>query len=139
VILVDSSVWIDYFNGKETAQTLYLRDTADRSEIVVGDLVLCEVLQGFCHNRDLESARGLLLAFQYRDIVGKSVALQAAANYPALRGYGVTIRKTIDVLIATFCMVNGLQLLHADADVDPMERHLGLRVIHADGGAAHTP
>jgi len=129
VIFVDSSVWIDYFNGKETAQTLYLRDRADRASIVVGDLILCEVLQGFRKDEDMESARTLLLRFHYRDMVGKDIAVQAAANYRRLRAQGVTIRKAIDVLIGTFCRANGLVLLHADADFDPMEAHLGLRVI----------
>lgn len=135
MMVVDSSVWIDYFNGRETPQTRYLRDTADRSGIVVGDLILCEVLQGFRRDRDMESARKLLLGFHYREMVGKEIAMQAAANYRSLRTKGVTVRKTIDVLIGSFCLANGLALLHADADFDPMEAHLGLQVVRPAAGA----
>lgn len=135
MIVVDSSVWIDYFNGSETPETLFLRDRADRSGIVVGDLILCEVLQGFRRDQDMESARKLLLGFHYRDMVGKDIAMQAAANYRSLRAKGVTVRKTIDVLIGSFCLANGLPLLHADADFDPMAEHLGLQVVVPKLGA----
>ena len=135
MMVVDSSVWIDYFNGSETPQTLYLRDRADRSGIVVGNLILCEVLQGFRRDKDLESARKLLLGFHYRDMVGKDIAMQAAVNYRNLRAKGVTVRKTIDVLIGSFFLANGLALLHADADFDPMEAHLGLQVVRPAAGA----
>ncbi|WP_295384018.1 PIN domain nuclease [uncultured Thiodictyon sp.] len=128
MMVVDSSVWIDYFNGRQTQQTLYLRDKADRSLIVVGDLILCEVLQGFRHDKDFQAARRLLLSFRYLDMVGQGVALEAARHYRALRARGVTVRKTIDVLIGTFCLENDFELLHDDRDFDPMETHLGLRV-----------
>lgn len=134
MMFVDSSVWIDYFNGRETPQTLFLRDRADRTAIVVGDLILCEVLQGFRSNRDMEEARALLLGFRYRDMVGQEIAMQAASHYRHLRTKGVTIRKTIDVMIGTFCLANGLELLHADADFDPMEEHLGLQVVRLVSG-----
>jgi len=130
MLLVDSSVWIDFFNGKATPETLYLRDEADRNHVVVGDLILCEVLQGFCHEKDYQEAHELLTSFRSFDLVGQGIALQAAQNYRALRKRGVTVRKTIDVLIATFCVTNGLQLLHSDRDFDALEQHLGLQVFH---------
>ncbi|EXJ16323.1 type II toxin-antitoxin system VapC family toxin [Imhoffiella purpurea] len=129
MMVVDSSVWIDYFNGQPTPQTRYLRDRAERSQIVVGDLILCEVLQGFRRDRDVRTARELLLGFQYRELVGQQVALEAAGHYRTLRTKGVTARKTIDMLIATFCLRNNFALLHADRDFDPIEAHLGLQVI----------
>lgn len=132
MIVVDSSVWINYFNGKVTPQTLYLRDRANRKEIIVGDLILCEVLQGFRNNKDFDAARSLLLSFKFREIVGQTVALESVKNYRLLRERGITIRKTIDVLIGTFCIVNDFYLLHTDSDFDPMKIHLGLRVIQLD-------
>lgn len=129
MMLVDSSVWIDYFNGRATPQTLYLRDRANRTGIIVGDLILCEVLQGFRVDKDFQAARDLLLGFHYRNMVGQEVALEAARGYRALRAHGITVRKTIDMLIGTFCLLNDLDLLHDDRDFDPMEAHLGLRVV----------
>ncbi len=133
-MVVDSSVWIDFFNGRETQQSVYLRDLADRARIVVGDLILCEVLQGFRQEKDFQSTRELLLSFHYRDMVGQVVALEAARHYRTLRGRGITVRKTIDVLIGTFCLMNDFELLHDDRDFDPMETHLGLRVVRLDDG-----
>ncbi|WP_295405204.1 PIN domain nuclease [uncultured Thiocystis sp.] len=130
-MVVDSSVWIDYFNGQPTPQTLSLRDQVERSRIVVGDLILCEVLQGFRRDQDVKSTRELLLGFQYRELVGQQVALDAACHYRTLRAKGITVRKTIDMLIATFCLRNDFELLHADRDFDPIEAHLGLRVVQA--------
>ncbi len=130
MLLIDSSVWIDFFNGKLTTQTVYLRDNADRSQIATGDLILCEVLQGFRNNSDYQAAQDLLLSFPYYDIGGKILALQSAQNYRQLRQRGLTVRKTIDVLIATCCICNGLKLLHSDRDFDAMEEQLGLQVFH---------
>ena len=130
MLLVDSSVWIDFFNGRSTMQTLYLLDHADRSQISTGDLILCEVLQGFRSECDFKATQELLLSFHYHDMGGKVVALQSAENYRYLRQRGITVRKTIDMLIATFCVSHGLQLLHADRDFDAMEEHLGLQVVH---------
>jgi predicted nucleic acid-binding protein len=130
MLLVDSSTWIDFFNGKATPETLYLRDQADRSRIVIGDLILCEVLQGFRSDRDYEEARALLAGFRSFDLIGQDIALQAARNYRALRKRGITVRKTIDVLIATSCIVHGMTLLHSDRDFDPFEQYLGLQALH---------
>ena len=127
MILVDSSVWIDYFNGISTWQTTILDKALSNAPIVVGDLILIEVLQGFRSNRDFETAKTLLSAFILRPMVGYDVAIQSAQNYRRLRQAGITVRKTIDVIIATFCIVEGLTLLHDDRDFDPMVKHLSLK------------
>jgi len=127
-LLVDSSVWIDYFNGQATLQTDHLDAILGRQEIVVGDLILAEVLQGFRHQKDFEQAQSALLKFPVMSMVGQDFALQSANNYRALRAKGITIRKTIDCLIATFCIESGFQLLHTDRDFDPFEEHLNLQV-----------
>lgn len=132
-LLVDSSVWIDYFNGEDTSQTNYLDQALGQIEIVVGDLILTEVLQGFRLKRDFEIARDALLKFPVLEMVGIQSALKSAHNYRDLRRKGVTVRKTIDCLIATFCIETGLELLHSDHDFDPFEEHLGLRVRHPAG------
>lgn len=129
MIVVDASVWIDYFNGVPTPQTDRLDGLLTKELIVVGDLTLAEVLQGFRRKKDLGRAYELLSAFPYRDMVGRDVALLAADNYRRLRECGVTVRKTIDVLIASFCIRNDLPLLHADRDFDAMERHLDLQIV----------
>ncbi len=128
-LLVDSSVWIDYFNGQATLQTDYLDAILGRQEIVVGDLILAEVLQGFRHLKDFEQAQTALLKFPVMPMVGQDFAIQSANNYRAMRAKGITIRKTIDCLIATFCIENGFQLLHADRDFDPFAEHLDLQVV----------
>ncbi len=129
-LLVDSSVWIDYFNGVQTSQTDFLDNSFGRREIVVGDLILTEVLQGFGREEDFEQAREALLKFPLLDMVGGKVALKSAGNFRRLRSSGVTVRKTIDSLIATFCIEHDLELLHTDRDFDPFEEHLGLKVLH---------
>ncbi|EIJ42046.1 putative nucleic acid-binding protein [Beggiatoa alba B18LD] len=130
MLLIDSSVWIDFFNGKPTTQTLYLRDDAERDQILLGDLILCEVLQGFKNEKDHKAARELLLSFAYQNMVGQQIALQSVDYFRYLRQQGVTVRKTIDVLIATFCIVNEHELLHADRDFDMIEKYLPLKVKH---------
>ena len=120
MILVDSSVWINYFNGVSTWQTDLLHDCLTNTPVIIGDLILAEVLQGFKSNRDYETAKDLLSALPFRRIGGYDVAIQSAQNYRALRKTGVTVRKTIDVIIGTFCIMEGLPLLHDDRDFDPM-------------------
>ena len=131
MILVDSSVWIAYFNGNPTpsADLLdHLLDEADQT-IVVGDLVLFEVLRGFRHDRDFEQARRWLGRLPCVEIGGERLALRAAAHYRSLRRRGLTIRSPIDTLIATFCIEEGFVLLHDDRDFDPFAAHLGLQVV----------
>jgi predicted nucleic acid-binding protein len=127
VILVDSSVWIAFFNGRESRETDLLALLLRRRILLTGDLILAEVLQGFRQKRDMDKARRALLGLAYADIVGREVALASAMNYRLLRRRGITARKTVDVIIATFCIRNGHVLLHADRDFEPMTEHLGLR------------
>jgi predicted nucleic acid-binding protein len=130
MILVDSSVWIDYFNGRRTTQTDTLERFA-RARLLTGDLIMAEVLQGFAAEADFHFAQRIFAALEFRPMVGREIALAAAGNYRALRARGVTVRGTIDTLIATFCIAEGHELLHCDRDFEPFERHLGLRVVKA--------
>ncbi|MBB6503475.1 hypothetical protein F4693_000428 [Sphingomonas endophytica] len=127
MILVDSGVWIDYFGGGRTAQAEWLDAQLSRRRFLIGDLILVEVLQGCRTDRQFETLRTALAKFRSMPIVDADVALQAARNYRALRALGVTIRKTIDTLIATRCIVDGIPLLYSDRDFDPFVAHLGLR------------
>jgi hypothetical protein len=130
MLVVDSTVWIDYFNGVENPQTDYLHQIADRMPILIGDLILAEVLQGFREDADFEKARRALDKFTQVDMVNHRLALQSARNYRMLRRKGVTVRKTIDSFIATYCIENEHDLLHKDSDFDGYEIHLGLKVVH---------
>ena len=129
MILVDSSVWIDFFNGRESRETDLLTRLLRRRVLLTGDLILAEVLQGFRQDRDMEAARHALLGLPYADMLGQEVALTSAQNYRLLRRWGVTARKTVDVIIATFCIRYGHVLLHGDRDFEPMREHLGLRTL----------
>lgn len=128
MILVDSSVWIDYFNGHSTPQTDWLDASLGNVPIVIGDLILTEVLQGFQKDKDFKMAQDLLLKVPFLPMLGKELAVKSASNYRILRKKGVTVRKTIDVIIATFCISNKITLLHCDRDFDPMVKHLGKMV-----------
>jgi len=130
MLLVDTSVWVDYFNGIENPQTDYLHENLDRTPILVGDLILAEILQGFRSESDFEKVRRVLGKFIQADMVGTELAVQSARNFRFLRQKGITVRKTIDSLIATFCIENDHQLLHNDSDFDGYEMHLGLQVVH---------
>lgn len=130
MIVVDTSVWVDYFNGRRTRQTGALDVVLGRELVAIGDLILAEVLQGFRAERDFRRAQQLLSALEFREMVGHDVAIASARNYRALRAHGATVRKTIDVIIATFCILNGHRLLHSDHDFDPIERHLGLQIVN---------
>ncbi len=127
MILVDSSVWINYFNGLSTWQTDLLDNHLSTTTVIVGDLILTEVLQGFKSDKDYNTAKNLLGALQFRQIGGYDVAIRSAQNYRRLRKRGVPIRKTIDVLIGTFCIMEDLALLHDDRDFEPMVSYLTLR------------
>jgi predicted nucleic acid-binding protein len=130
MLVVDSTVWIDYFNGVESPQTDYLHQIADQTPILVGDLILAEVLQGFREHADFETARRALGKYIQVEMVNSEVALQSVRNFRLLRRKGVTVRKTMDSLIATYCIENEHDLLHNDSDFDGYESHLGLRVVH---------
>ena len=132
MILVDSSVWIDFFRGNPTPQVERLDVLLAEERIVVGDLVMTEVLQGFRTERDFNQARKTLDTFDFVELGGFDVALQAAKNFRALQALGFTVRRTIDTIIATKCIEAGYILLHADRDFIPFERHLGLKVAYSD-------
>jgi predicted nucleic acid-binding protein len=127
VILVDSSVWIDFFRGVTTPQVDALDRLLGAEPLAVGDLILVEVLQGFRSEKEFNQARKLLLTLEQVDIGGQEVAVQAARNFRTLRERGVTIRKTIDTLIATKCIESDISLLFSDRDFDPFVEYLGLR------------
>jgi len=127
---VDSTVWVDYFNGVKNQQTDYLHQIVDKTPILIGDLILAEVLQGFRNDTDFETARRIFSRFLQVEMVNPDLAVQSARNYRLLRRKGITVRKTIDSLIATFCIENEHDLLHNDSDFDGYEEHLGLSVIH---------
>jgi len=127
MILVDSSVWIDYFNGKRSWQTDLLDHMLSNVPIIMGDLILTEVLQGFKSDKDYKAAKNYLSELPFRQMGGYNVAVQSAQNYRKLRKIGVTVRKTIDIIIATFCIIEGLTLLHDDRDFDPIASHFPLK------------
>lgn len=127
MIVVDSSVWIDYFNGKQSWQTDLLDRMLSNVPIIMGDLILIEVLQGFKSDKDYETAKNYLGELPFRQMGGYNVAIQSAQNYRSLRKTGVTVRKTIDIIIATFCITEELTLLHDDRDFDPIASHFPLK------------
>ncbi len=127
MIFVDSSVWIDYFNGNETPETEKLDTILGSTPICIGDIVLTEVLQGFKSDKDFNTAKELLSSLIIVNVLDTSIALKSASNYRTLRKKGVTVRKTIDVIIATFCIDNEIPLLYADKDFHPIQKYLNLR------------
>ncbi len=127
MILVDSSVWIDYFNGVAAPKTDKLDQLLGRELLIMGDLILIEVLQGFRDDADFDRARTLLATLEFVALGGAELAIQAARNFRKLRRLGVTVRKTIDTVIATWCIENGHELLYADRDFEPFVKYLGLR------------
>lgn len=129
MILVDSSVWIDYFDGTVCAETDRLDTLLGEDSIVMGDIILAEVLQGFSSDSEFKRVKALLEVLPFREMLRREVALQSARNYRMLRKQGVTVRKTLDVMIGTFCVLNGMPLLHNDRDFEPMEKLLGLVVV----------
>ena len=126
MILVDSSVWIDYFRDDLTPQSDRLDQLLSSELLLIGDLILAEVLQGFVSEHDFNQAKTLLTALPVVPLVGQDVALQAARNFRHLRALGVTARKTVDTLIATSCIENGYTLLYSNRDFDPFVEHFGL-------------
>jgi len=127
VIVVDTAAWIDYFNGVSAPHTDLLDLELSRSRIVTGDLIIAELLQGFRDEREYQEAKRIMDTLEYRDMVGKEIAIAAAQNFRTLRRKGITVRKTIDVLIATFCIENDFELIHNDRDFEGMGKELGLR------------
>ena len=126
MILVDSSVWIDYFNGVDNEQTDRLNETLGIKPVAVGDLILTEVLQGFRVDKDYVTAKSLFEELIIFDLVGKDMAIKSAENFRTLRKKGITIRKPVDVIIASFCIEKNLPLLFSDRDFTPFVKNLGL-------------
>lgn len=127
MIVVDSSVWIDYLGGRVNAATDRLDSALEDGDVVTGDLVITEVLQGFRRDREHATARGALLSTTVVPMLGVANALASAENYRTLRKRGVTVGKTIDIVIATYCLTADLPLLFTDRDFAPCVEHLGLR------------
>jgi len=130
MVIVDSTVWIDFLAAHASPETLFVKKEFTRRKIGLTDLILCEVLQGLRDEASFERIRLLLTMLPMLDTGGAELAVASARNYRALQAKGITVRKTIDCLIATFCIEQGHALLHRDRDFDPFEVHLGLRVIH---------
>jgi predicted nucleic acid-binding protein len=129
LIVADSSAWIEFFNATGSWQGLRLQASLRAEWVIVGDLVLCEVLRGFREEGQALRAQAAMQKCELRRMVDFDVARDASSHCRYLRGRGFTIRKTIDLLIATFCLRSDLPLLHADRDFDVMHRELGLRVV----------
>lgn len=128
MIVVDSSVWVDFFNGKTTPQTNKLQSLMGNEPLLVGDLILCELLQGASNEEEARALENELRKFEIVPMLDDTLAVAAARHYRSLRGRGRTVRKTIDLIIGAFCIANGHSLLHADRDFEPMQKHLGLKV-----------
>lgn len=131
MIVVDTSVWIDHLNDRVSPEVSLLRDliTDGLPPLLVGDLILCEILQGLSSEREARAVEAALRRFDVQAMVGPHLAGLSARNYRILRRQGITIRKTIDLLIGTFCIEHSHALLHNDRDFDPLEQHLNLKVI----------
>lgn len=129
MILVDTSVWIDYFNGVENRQTEILDRILSEQSVLIGDIILTEILQGFDSDKDYRLAKQALDPLDCVHLGGKSLAIEAASNFRHLRSKGITIRKTVDMLIASWCIEHDVELLHNDKDFDRIARELPLRVI----------
>ncbi len=129
MILVDSSVWINYFNGQITWQTEILDQMLQQIPVLTGDLILTEVLQGFRNDSEFDKARETLSLLSCKQMGGYDLAIKSAENYRKLRKKGVTVRKTIDIIIGTFCIYENIPLLYNDKDFDPMVKYLSLKTI----------
>jgi predicted nucleic acid-binding protein len=129
VIVVDTSVWIDFLNGRTTPQIDHLHDLLGAQPLLIGDLILLEVLQGVRSEAEAARVEAALRRFDIQPMLDPDLAVLAAAHYRRLRTFGVTIRKTIDLVIGTFCIARDHALLTADRDFLPMASHLGLRLV----------
>ncbi len=127
MIFVDSSVWIDYFNGNITEETNKLDSILGSSPVCIGDIVLAEVLQGFRNDKDFNTAKEFLSSLIIVNVLDTSTAFKSANNFRILRKKGITVRKTIDVIIATYCIDNNIPLLYSDRDFIPFQEHLNLK------------
>ena len=128
MVVVDTTVWIDYVNGIISPYTNALDYELTNTHVIIGDLLITEFLQGFRNDRDFEAAKEIVDKLIYCDMLGKDIALKSAMNFRLLRKNGITIRKTADIIIGTFCIEHDLPLLHNDRDFEPMEKYLGLHI-----------
>lgn len=126
MILVDTSVWIDYFNGQENEKTNTLDSALIDGTVAIGDIIFLEILQGFRHDKDYNKAKNTLSTLEQYELFGREMVTKCANNYRALRKKGITIRKTTDIIIATFCIENKISLLYSDRDFEPFVKHLKL-------------
>lgn len=127
MFMVDTSVWVDYFNGRLTHEVSLVQNKLGQELVIIGDLILAETLQGFSHEKHFQQAKRLFKHFPILSLAGEKRVIQAANHYRTLRKRGVTIRKTIDILIGSYCITEGIALLYSDKDFDPMVKYLGLR------------
>ncbi len=127
MIMVDTSVWIDYFNGNDNPYTQKLDEILVLDIVVIGDIILTEILQGFRRDEDFKHAKAVLAALDCFELCGRENAIKSAENFRSLRKMGITVRKTTDIIIGTFCIINNLPLLFADHDFTPLKEHLGLK------------
>jgi len=135
MVVVDTTVWIDYIHGLKTPYTNALDYELLHNQVITGDLLITEFLQGFRDDDDFEAAKKIMDSLIYCDMLGKDIALKSAMNFRLLRKNGITIRKTADIIIGTFCIEHELPLLHNDKDFEPMEKYLGLQVYKTDAFA----
>lgn len=129
MVIVDTSAWIEYLNGTGSRVVAKVDQCLEQDLVAIGDLIYCEIMQGIRATRERSQVSSLLLALPQFDMVGFSIAEKSAANYRLLRSKGITVRKTIDVLIGTFCTEHGFQIVHNDSDFDVMAKHLGLEIL----------
>jgi predicted nucleic acid-binding protein len=129
MVIVDTSAWIEYFRGGLPDVVKKVERCLDRDLVGIGDLVYCEIMQGIRSPRERDEVSSLLLALPQFDMVGFTIAEKSAANYRLLRSKGVTVRKTIDILIGTFCSEHGLKIVHNDSDFDLMAKYIGLDIL----------
>ena len=132
MVFVDTTVWIDYVRGIDAPYTNALDYELLHNKVITGDLIITEFLQGFQDDEDFETAKEIMDSLIYYDMLGKEIAIKSARNFRLLRKQGITIRKTADIIIGTFCIEYGFPLLHNDRDFNPMEKYLGLRVYKTD-------
>lgn len=128
MVIVDTSAWIEYLKGSRARVVSTVDQCLEQDLVAIGDLIYCEIMQGIRSPRERSKVSSLLLALPHFDMVGFSMAEKSAANYRLLRSKGITVRKTIDVLIGTFCSEHGFQIVHNDSDFDVMATHIGLDI-----------
>jgi len=128
MVVADTSAWIDYFNGVNANHVDLLDNELTNNRIIIGDLIIVELLQGFRNEKEHRTAKQIIERLEYCDFGGKEIAYETAENYRKLRKRGITVRKTIDMIIGTFCIKNNVELIHNDRDFDPLEKYLGLKV-----------